>query len=85
MVSVTPCFSKYDDGCYPSFFVCYQRWDRLKRIMGDATLCQRIESLDVSTVPVEAAQAAQTAMKDLTAGIIKSKSYATFCLFEWVS
>ena len=52
---------------------------------GSESIDKRTAAVDVSAVPVEAALAAQSLMKDITGDGIKSKSMATFHFYEWVS
>ena len=60
----------------------------MKRFLGQGgseSIEQRTAALDVSTVPVEAAQAAQNVMKDIAGDEIKRKSRAAHDFYEWVS
>ena len=68
-------------------FLC-QNWAVVKKILakaGSESIEQRTVAIDVSTVPVEAAEAAQSWMKDITPERIKNNSFAAFHFYQWVS
>ena len=73
-----------------SFTRCFvnQRWQAVKKALskgGPEAIDRRSAALDVSTVSVESAQAAQALMKDVSEKMIIQQSRAAFDFYEWVS
>ena len=77
--------STTDDMCLLSFFLFFffvcKNWGTVTKHLGKAgseSIDKRTAAVDVSAVPVEAALAAQSLMKDITGDGIKSKAWLHF-------